>query len=334
MGMQAMRSRFAVATVALTWALTWGPSAALAESAPDYRTVDLGTLGGTLSEATGVNERAEVVGYAQTAVATHPFLWRQGSMTDLGVLEAGAGEYGAALGVNDSGQVVGYGMVDAGRAAHAFLWEHGTLRDLGTLGGKDSFAYGINNGGQIVGVSSTADGEQHAFLWQHGTMADLGAGGAYEINDMGQIVGFILAGASIYHACLWWRAGHTDLDPSNPSFSEAVGINYQGWAVGDAIRSGNKHAYMWRHHRMIDLGTLGGDNSYAVDVNDQGQVLGESETGSGDSEHGFLWQDGTLVDLTRRGISPDVSLHDVNDRGDIVGTVRTGDDFHAALYEH
>jgi probable HAF family extracellular repeat protein len=327
-----MRSRFAVATLALTVAFTWGSSAALAEPLPDYRTVDLGTLGGTLSEATAVNERGEVVGYAQTAVATHPFLWQRGTMTDLGVLEAGAGEYGAALGVNESGQVVGYGMVDAGRAAHAFLWEHGALRDLGTLGGNRSFAYGINNGGQVVGVSSTAGGELHAFLWRRGAMVDLGAGSAYEINYVGQIVGSILAGTGTYHACLWWSDRYTDLDPSNPSFSQAVGINYQGWAVGDGIQSGNQHAYLWRHDRMTDLGTLGGENSHAVDINDRGQVLGQSETGSGDSWHGFLWQEGRLVDLTQRGISPDVSLHDVNDHGDIVGTVRAGDDFHAALY--
>jgi probable HAF family extracellular repeat protein len=332
--MRAVRSRFAAVIVALTGTLAWGSSSpARAESVRDYRTVDLGTLGGTLSEATAINDRAQVVGYAQTAVATHPFLWQQGTMTDLGVLESGAGEYGAALAVNESGEVVGYGVVNAGQAAHGFLWEHGTLRDLGTLGGKDSFAYGINDRGQIVGVSSTASGELHAFLWQHGTMADLGTGGAYGINDVGQIVGFILSGAGTYHACSWWGDRHTDLDSLSLSFSEAVGINQLGWAVGDGIQSGNKHAYLWRNRRMTDLGTLGGDNSYAVDVNDRGQVLGRSETGSDDSGHGFLWQEGRLVDLTQRGISPDVSLRDVNDRGAIVGTVSTGDDFHAALYE-
>src|SRR3954447_18543671 len=39
-----------------------------------------------------------------------------------------------------------------------------TATDLGTLAGRDSHAYGINDTGQVVGVSDTAGGARHAFI--------------------------------------------------------------------------------------------------------------------------------------------------------------------------
>lgn len=45
--------------------------------------------------------------------------------------------------------------------------------DLGTLDGKSSNASAINDSGEVVGNSETANGDSHAFLYSHDGMTDL-----------------------------------------------------------------------------------------------------------------------------------------------------------------
>ena len=75
---------------------------------------------------------------------------------------------------------------------------------------------------------------------------------------------------------------------------------------------------------VIDLGTLGGLESAAYEVNNLGQVVGTSQTyddGSGSKDRAFLWQDGHIFDLgTLTGPDGDSSgATDINDAGQVVG---------------
>ncbi|WP_329014985.1 hypothetical protein OG271_07695 [Micromonospora rifamycinica] len=64
---------------------------------------------------------------------------------------------------------------------------------------------------------------------------------------------------------------------------------------------------------MVDLGTLGGDDSYANAMNDRGDVIGRAQDASGVYQ-GFLWQRGRMINLG--AFNP----IDVNDRGEVLGT--------------
>jgi probable HAF family extracellular repeat protein len=116
-------------------------------------------------------------------------------------------------GVNDLGQVVGFGAVDREQGAplHALFWknplENTIALNLETLGGvgNDSYngkvtslANSINNAEQIVGFSYTPEGDRRAVLWQDNTLIDLNQlinnsdwklTSAQKINNQGQIVG-------------------------------------------------------------------------------------------------------------------------------------------------
>jgi probable HAF family extracellular repeat protein len=71
-------------------------------------------------------------------------------------------------------------------------------------------------------------------------------------------------------------------------------------------------------YSVIDLGTLGGDVTTPYDINERGQIVGESQTGDGTKTHAFLWDPTTgMHDLGTLGGSS--SAKSINDLGEVVG---------------
>ena len=131
---------------------------------------DIGTLGGSNSEALAINKSGEVVGDAETGNGTpHAFLYRKGSTRDLGALP-GFDTASYARSINDQGEVVGES--DSADQKRAFVFSNGQMLELDKLAtnlagaGFTSLdvAYGINNRGWIVGYGTGTDGRTLAFL--------------------------------------------------------------------------------------------------------------------------------------------------------------------------
>ncbi len=187
------------------WHLVTLPTGWTAEQACRYSggmVSGLGTLGGSSSQAMGMNDAGWVVGSSMLAndMTNRACLWLGTSRIDLGTL---GGEDSQAYDINSARQVVGVADTAAG-VPHAFLYQldaAGAVQsraDLGAFGAAafgHSIAYAINDAGTIVGASGS-----RAVRWQGGQMADLntlitpGAGwklaSATAISAGGRIVGF------------------------------------------------------------------------------------------------------------------------------------------------
>lgn len=258
-------------------------------------------LGGNNGTVGGINNEGQAVGFAENGVRDpdcpgkpaangngpqvldfEAVIWGPGP-GEIHELEPFPGDtVGMALGINDSGQVVGATGTCATTqlpgpiaGSHAVLWEKdGSVHDLGNLGGTanpavagmGNAALAINNQGQVVGTSALAGNGNmvhHAFLWTKET----------GMQDLGTLPGDLV--------------------------SAVLAINQQGQMVGASIAppgppQGNPRAWVSQNGVLVDLNTLVPQDSplfllTAFGINDRGEIVGFGvQKDSPNDLHAFL----------------------------------------------
>jgi len=276
-----------------------------------YHVYDLGTFGGNTSNAYAINNSNQIVGYS--TIFTNPWF----------ISPNHAFRHNGTTPLNQNSD------------------------DLYAFGGVNSIAYGINSQGTVVGTAQDKNGTYEAFrhvgpgalnptsIYQglFDDFGDLGEGAnlpndgyavATGINDNDNFVGYSvpLAGMAAFmhrsgQGALFNRLAYM-IAPMETSYAYGVstvgGSSNQGVTVGMSRPFGNSsyHAMVvgngtW--NQWSDMGTLGGDSSCALAVNNKGVIVGWSELFPGFAvRHAFrhvspnqpiTWNGaGTLNDLT------------------------------------
>jgi len=210
-------------------AILWTPG-----GPPPRRLRSLGTLGGSRSAATSINDLRQVVGWSKLPgdTASRAFLWQNDQMSALPVL---GGDQAQAAWINNAGQIVGSSTTGTdGLQQFAVLWENGTVHRLPPEHpGLNNIANHIHDNGDIAGSVGLPRGSsftRRAAVWRNrqlflqlGTLADgtpaedFASSWAACINARGEIVGMSVNAQSALVPFIWRDGRMTQLDELMPA---------------------------------------------------------------------------------------------------------------------
>lgn len=216
--------------------------------------LDLGTLGGTSSDAFAINGQLEVVGQGELPQAnlTRAFRWSGGVMEDL--LAPPGGVSSLALDLNEAGIVVGSSVVARGpeEMRVPVMWSDEGPIQLETPWDGTGAALAVNEAVEVGGWAEDQEGVHKPLLWRDRMPLELNTLG----GDFGEI-----------------------LDLSDKSVTV-------GWS---RTKGGRLHATAWVADVPYDLGTLGGMSSRAVSIGEAGHIVGQSQLAEDADTRATLW---------------------------------------------
>jgi probable HAF family extracellular repeat protein len=267
----------------------------------------------------------------------HAFSWDSTTgMTDLGSL----GGDSLALGINDSGQIVGYSYLPDNHY-HVVTWTTtGGIVDLGSIDDKGySAGYAINSAGNIVGTGIDANSRYVAFFWSASTgyvslgeIPPNGYADGRDINDSDTITG---SAYGLSQGFIWRpsfsRFKYIGTLPGG-STSEGIAINNLGHVTGTAtLSTGEGHAFIWtKTDGMRDIGIVReGGTTVGFGINDNDEVVGFTNG----VEKPFYWRGSTGMRPLRTLGGLQTEVYAINNSGVIVGSSQTpANNFHAAFW--
>jgi hypothetical protein len=245
----------------------------------------------------GINNSGSIVGTIHTAAGDLPsrwFIYDRGHFTVLPLADP-TDLGGAAIGINDRGQVVGYDHTSSNKLI-GWLWSDGAYHRL-RVRGTNTAALGINCNGTIIGNRSLSfmrrllTGQlrrtgDRGYVLSDGATQYL-TGFVYAINELGEAAGGSTANGQAMATV--FKNGIASVILGLPSY--AVGINGSAQVVGFYQPAGHqrRHLFIWSASSgAFDLTPSGYVSAQAAAINNRGDVLGFGETVSGRSQYFLL----------------------------------------------
>jgi len=219
--------------------------------------------GETLGDANDVNSSAVAVGSVNSGSLQRGAIYNfPGSASVITQTTSNGSFFVTAFGINDSGRVVGQGIDPTNAARNVGIVYDigsGAAFEVGALAGLNgALAFGVGNGGHVVGSTMLNQGSGTPFIWtQAGGMVAIPfptgttQGSARAVNSSGWAVGtassafaipFLYDGTNTYRLADLIPAG-TGWDLSTNTSSSALGISDSNVIVGTGVFNGQVHAY-------------------------------------------------------------------------------------------
>lgn len=145
-----------------------------------------------------------------------------------------------------------------------------------------------------------------------------------DLNNKGVVVGATRAANGAQHAAIWERSHLTDVH--NRIDSDAVetdlrGVNDKLDMVGTLVE-GNFQGFLLSGRRVTRVGPLPGDNvSFAFDLNNRQQAMGQSSNASTGATRQFVWERGRFTILEGlAGQTHSIESIEMQNSGIVVGS--------------
>jgi hypothetical protein len=247
--------------------------------------------GASSTQAFGINNQGQIVGvYADAIRGQNGFELSGGKFTTINC----ALENGTLLSdINDNSQIVGtYAFIGG---FHGFQFEaNGSCSDvIDPLGTADTNAWGIDDGGEIVGFYVDSGGAFQGFYDINGKFTTISCSGAtdtraYGINHHGgAILGdYETTAGGNFNGLFFVSNKCSTINFPNAASTSLKGINASGQISG-WYNDGAFHGFVRSGSQFQTLDFPGATQTLAFHINDRGQVVGWYEDSAG-GVHGFL----------------------------------------------
>lgn len=251
----------------------------------------LGTLGGSQSFAHDINDNGTIVGWSfDSTESRKSFKWN-GAFTNL---DGATTLQGAALAINNNDSIVGWRT--NGTIFRSTLWTDSDLNGFSMFGGGSHKALGINDEGDIVGMTVNSAGEgEGGFYWNSTDSTGSYTHGLDQfylpiagINNAGITAGINTNTAGYMHFENIFSTTISKISVTDPS-SSALGQNNAGLIVGESGMKGFIYDLttntLYNSNDFDFVGNTFDSILKITDVNNNGTFVGVAQVGG--VEHGF-----------------------------------------------